>query len=73
MKKILLHSSLITLAIIIGYQVYIFFKIDSCLDKGDVWNYPKSICISDDNLSIDAIKCLSIKKTWDKEKQVCEK
>jgi len=50
-----------------------FVKIDSCLDSGNAWDYPKNICITDDNISLAHIQCLSKKGHWNKQIQYCEK
>ncbi len=66
--KVLLSSFVI---IYLMYKVFIFFKIDSCLDQGGAWDYPKNICISDDNISLNEIKCLSERGTWNSNMEIC--
>lgn len=55
------------------YQIVIFFKIDVCLDKGGAWDYHNSICITDSNISLSVIKCISERGLWNSKKQICEK
>jgi len=49
----------------------IFLTIDACLDLGGVWDYPKSTCVEDNNISLIEIECLSHKGTWDNDSNLC--
>jgi len=67
--KIILLS-LIVLYVL--YKITIFIKIDFCLDKGGVWNYPNKLCIIDSNISLNEIKCLSEQGNYNINTTSCE-
>ena len=54
------------------YKIVTFFRIDSCLDNGGAWNYPKSMCVSDKNISKEEVECLSKHGNWNQENKICE-
>ena len=62
---------LIVIMSLLSFKLYIFFQIDHCLDKGGAWDYPKKICIFDDNLTIEEMKCISKKKHYNKRTKTC--
>jgi len=53
------------------YKIIIFFKIDSCLDAGGAWDYPKNICNNVENSSTEEIQCLSNMGTYDRATKQC--
>jgi hypothetical protein len=72
MSKILKFLLLSFLLIFIIYKIIIYIKIDTCLDIGGAWDYPKNICITDKNISLNQIQCLSKKGTWDIKNKTCK-
>ena len=44
-KKIVIALAFVAV-IIIGFYLYNFMKIDSCLDNGGKWNYQRDVCDS---------------------------
>jgi len=71
MKKIMIILFLFLVGSWVLYKVIIFFKIDSCIDRGGAWDYVKNICNNDMNSSIKEIQCLSKRGTYDKETRTC--
>jgi len=63
---------LLLIAFFLIYKIILFFKIDSCLDKGGAWNYPKNICNTDSNSSLNEIQCLSQRGNYNIDTQICE-
>ena len=67
--KIILLS---LLAFYLLYKITIFVKIDSCLDKGGAWDYPNKLCVTDNNISLNEIKCLSEHGNYNLNTAICE-
>ena len=68
--KIIIVFVVIFILILTARSIYIFFKVDSCLDHGFVWDSIKNKCI-DENLTIEGIKCYSEHGSWIKDKKQC--
>ena len=54
------------------YEAFLFLQIDSCLDRGGAWDYPKKECVLEGNMSIKKMECLSKRGTWNLKGQFCE-
>jgi uncharacterized membrane protein len=68
--KIVIFFLVILIFMIILRYMYIYLKVDSCLDHGFTWNYVKNECI-ERNLTIEEIKCYSQHCSWIKDKCEC--
>ena len=69
--KILKFILLSFLSIFIAYKIVIYIKIDTCLDGGGAWDYPKDICVKDKDISLDEVQCLSKRGTWNRKNKNC--
>lgn len=58
--------------LLIIFRIILFIRIDSCLDKGGAWNYPKDRCNTNINSSLNEIKCLSKRGNYNTNTQTCE-
>ena len=71
MKKIFVYFVAIGCLVFIGLKIYLLIKIDQCLDQGNVWDYKKNSCITQ-NLTQEMAKCYSQHGSWNSRLKVCE-